>query len=154
LADQIDVVARGKDTDIATLYLFNSLATAPGISVLAGMHFDSLGLRAVRTDASGRILVNGSTTTFGIIDVLLTDNFQSIVSGSPIFRRVIFYAFNANASVRFQLVDLTLTGIITLVPNVPLTIEGVFVAIQAANGNPGIPAKLEVIIGSDPTLGA
>jgi len=147
---EIDVVARGKDTDVLTAYLFSSLTAAPGVVVLSGMHYDTLGVRALRSDIGGRLYVNVGTTYFNVVNLTLTDSYQSIVSGAPIFRRIVFYVFNANALINFQLADQSATSAITVVPNIPLSVDGIFIAANAKNANSGVVASLQAIVGYDP----
>jgi hypothetical protein len=147
----IDVVARGKDTDVLTAYLFSSLGATPGVVVLSGMHYDTLGVRALRADIGGRLYVNIGTTYFNIVNLTLTDSYRSIVTGAPIFRKITFYVFNANALINFQLADQTTTGAITVVPNIPLSVDGIFIAANAKNANSGVNASLQAIVGYDPS---
>jgi hypothetical protein len=147
----VDVVARGKDTDLLTAYLLGAISATPGVVVLTGMHYDTLGVRALRTDIGGRLFVNVGTSYFNVVNMTLTDNYQYIITGAPIFRRLTFYVFNANANINFQLADQTQTVDITIVPNVPLTIDGIFISANAKNANPGIVASLQAIVGYDPS---
>jgi len=147
----VNVVERGKDTDVVTAYLLSSLTGAPGVTVLSAMQYDTLGIRALRSDLGGRLYVNVGTAYFNVVNLALTDNYQSVVTGAPIFRHIVFYTFNANANINFQLADQSQTAAITLVPNVPLTVDGIFISVNAKNANAGISASLQAIVGYDPS---
>lgn len=149
-----DILKRGTEGDIVTNITRQTVSGDPTLVLLAGVHFDSLGIRVIRSDPAGRLLVSTSVTNFDILNIVLLDGMSNVIIGTPTFRRVQFYALNANGNVQFQKLDGTFTGIITVAPNLPITIEGVFLNAQAQNTTPGVPSTLQIIVGSDSTLGA
>jgi hypothetical protein len=145
----INVMQRGETDDTVLYQLLQTISSAPVLSVLLGMHQDSAGLRALRTDAQGRLLVNNGTGRLQIVNTVLADTSQQVVTGAGVYRKCVFYAQNANLNLSFKLQDLTVTPEITVVPNVPLTVEAVFLAVLARNSIPGVPATLQAVVQSD-----
>lgn len=145
----LDVVARGEHDDSGLFQVMQTLTGLPGTVVLLGLHQDSQGLRALRTDSSGRLLVNAGTQRLQIVNVVLADAVTQVVTGAGVYRKVTFYAQNANMDLQFRLPDNTLTAFITVVPNVPLVVEAVFFAVLAKNTVPGVPSTLQALVQSD-----
>lgn len=148
-----NLLERGQGSDVVLFYLTQGSTTPPTETVMLGGHQESLSLRVVRTDALGRLLVSQATQAFDIINTALVDTDIQVLTGAPIFRRVVFYAKNANALVTFRKGDNTVTGSISVVPNLPLTIEGIFVAALARNETAGVTSTLQVIVNYDPLAG-
>lgn len=139
----------GKRVDTGLFLLAESIPSTPGMTVLLGVNMDSPSVRAIRVDATGRLLVNPSSQRFDIVNTVLADTQQQVFAGASVFRRVVFYVQNANADIAFRRTDNTITPSITAVPNTPLTVEGVFLAILANNHTAGVPSTLQAVINSD-----
>lgn len=148
-----DLLARGKGSDVVLFYLTQGSTTPAVPMVMLGGHQESLSLRVVKTDPLGRLLVSQATQQFDIINQVLPDTIIQVLTGAPIFRRVVFYAKNANALVSFRKADNNTTAEISVVPNLPLTIEGIFIAAMARNEAAGVISTLQVVVNYDPLAG-
>lgn len=150
---EIDLLARAKESDVVMVYLTQTITTAPIPVVLVGAHQESLSLRVLRTDPLGRLLVSQSTNIFDIVNTVLGDTAKQVFAGAPVFRRVTFYAVNANMLISFRRGDNVVTNEILAVPNVPLVIEGIFVAALARNAVAGVISTLNAVVNYDPQAG-
>lgn len=148
-----DLLERGKGSDVVLFYFMQGSTTSVNPSLMVGGHQESLSLRVIKTDALGRLLVSQATQQFDIVNSVLPDTVIQLLTGAPIFRRVTFYAKNANALVSFRKQDNTVTAEISVVPNLPLTIEGIFVAALGRNEAPAVISTLQVVVNYDPLAG-
>lgn len=148
-----DLLERGKGSDVVLFYLTQGSTTPASPAVMLGGHQESLSLRVIKTDPLGRLLVSQATQQFDIINQVLPDTVIQLLTGAPIFRRVVFYAKNANALVSFRKQDNTTTAEISVVPNLPLTIEGIFIAALGRNESAGVVSTLQIVVNYDPLAG-
>jgi len=148
-----DLLERGKGSDVVLFYFMQGSTTSIVPSLMVGGHQESLSLRVIKIDALGRLLVSQATQQFDIVNTVLLDTVTQLLTGAPIFRRVTFYAKNANALVSFRKNDNTVTAEISVVPNLPLTIEGIFVAALGRNEAPAVISTLQVVVNYDPLAG-
>jgi hypothetical protein len=153
MSDQMNVVDRGKATDTITWYDLTAITGTITPVVLFGSHQDSIGIRAIRTDNQGRLLVSQSTSLFDIINSVLSDTDKAILTGAPSFRRVTFYALDMPALIAFRRADNVTTAYFKCLPNIPFTIEGIFIAVIAHNFSAGQVSTIQAIVNYDPQAG-
>lgn len=145
----VNLIERGQSADELLQFLLGELQGSPNLVVLMGVNDDTLTAKPIRIDGQGRLVISGSTTAFDIKNTALADAVGEVVTGGALFRKTTFYAKNANALVSFRLMDGRTTSEISVVPNVPLTIEGAFAACLARNEVAGVPSTLQVIVNYD-----
>lgn len=143
------LIERGRSADEVMDFLLSELGGSPSGSILLGVNDTTLTVRPVRVDGQGRLLVSLSSQAFDIVNTALADTVGEIVTGGNIFRRVVFYAKDANALLSFRLGDGTTTDEISVVPNLPLTIEGVFAAALGRNEAPGVVSTIQAVVNYD-----
>lgn len=147
---KIDLVQRGRLADKLLEFILGTLAGSPVISFLLGVDDETQTARPVRVDTQGRLLISGSTQQFSIINSALPDVMTEFVSGGSLYRKITFYAKDANALLEFRLSDGSVTASISVVPNVPLIIEGTFDAALARNETIGVISTLQAVVNSNP----
>lgn len=147
---KIDLIQRGRSADKLLEFLLETLASTPNVSVLIGVDDVTQTARVVRVDTQGRLVVSGSSQQFTVINQALPDVNTEIVSGGSLYRKVTFYAKDANALLSFRLADGTVTSEISVVPNLPLSIEGEFDAALAKNETAGVVSTLQAVVNSNP----
>lgn len=145
----VNLIERGASADEILQFLLGELSSSPNLTILMGVNDGTLTAKPIRIDGQGKLLISGSTTQFDIVNTVLADTVGEVVTGGAIFRKVTFYAKNANALLSFRLTNGRETDEISVVPNLPLTIEGVFAAALARNESAGVVSTLQVIVNYD-----
>jgi hypothetical protein len=142
----VDLLQRGRDSDFITNYLLQVLAGAPVVVTLAGVHYETLGIRALRCDEYGRLFVSSGTQDFHVINLTCTNVLQTVLTGAPIVRTALFTTQNNAADITFRMGDQRLEGPVTVQPGLPFTIAGRFTDVFAVNTIAGLVAILQAVV--------